>query len=57
MNKYVKACDVLIVVLMLIALEVFLGKLVKADMWVSIAAYWGVLTIKNFCEWRARKRK
>ena len=55
--KFKKASAALVIALMLIALEVFIGKLVDADMWISIALYWAVLTIKNFCDWRASRER
>ena len=52
---YKNISKILVPVLMLIALEVFIGKAFRADMWVSIAVYWLAVAIKNFCDWRGSK--
>lgn len=43
---------ILVIMLFLDALLVFVGKCFKADMWIPIAAYWFILTVKNFVDWK-----
>lgn len=45
----------LILALMFIALAVFTIKVFGGDGWLIIAAYWLVLTVKNFVDWRSAK--
>jgi hypothetical protein len=40
-----------------IALWVFIGKAQDEDMWLPIALYWAVLTLKNLCDWIGLRRK
>lgn len=42
----------LVLALFVIALIVFAGKLIGAEMWVPIALYWLVLAIKNYIDWQ-----
>lgn len=51
MNVYRKASNLLVLALMGIALWVFTGIAYDDAMWLAIALYWGVLTIKNLCDW------
>lgn len=51
MNVYRKASNLLVLALMGIALWVFVGKAYSEDMWLAIALYWAVLTVKNLCDW------
>ena len=53
MNVYRKASNLLVLALMGIALWVFVGKAYGEDMWLAIALYWAVLTLKNLCDWIA----
>lgn len=53
MNVYRKASNLLVLALMGIALWVFIGKAYGEDMWLAIALYWAVLTLKNLCDWIA----
>ena len=46
-----KVSAILVLALMAIALVVFVGKLSDKGMWLMIALYWGVLTVKNLCDW------
>lgn len=50
-NAYQKTSGLLVLALMAIALVVFVGKLSDKGMWLMIALYWGVLTVKNLCDW------
>lgn len=43
--------------LMLIALWVFIGKAQDKGMWLPIALYWAVLTLKNLYDWIDLRRK
>jgi hypothetical protein len=53
MNVYRKASNLLVLALMGIALWVFIGKAYDEDMWLAVALYWAVLTLKNLCDWIA----
>lgn len=53
MNAYRKASNLLVLALMGIALWVFIGKAYDEDMWLAVALYWAVLTLKNLCDWIA----
>jgi hypothetical protein len=53
MNVYRKASNLLVLALMGIALWVFIGKAYGEDMWLAVALYWAVLTVKNLCDWIA----
>jgi hypothetical protein len=53
MNVYRKASNLLVLALVGIALWVFVGKAYGEDMWLAIALYWAVLTLKNLCDWIA----
>ena len=53
MNVYRKASNPLVLALMGIALWVFIGKAYDEDMWLAVALYWAVLTLKNLCDWIA----
>jgi hypothetical protein len=53
MNVYRKASNLLVLALMGIALWVFIGKAYDEDMWLAVALYWAVLTVKNLCDWIA----
>ena len=53
MNVYRKASNLLVLALIGIALWVFVGKAYGEDMWLAIALYWAVLTLKNLCDWIA----
>jgi hypothetical protein len=53
MNVYRKASNLLVLALMGIALWVFVGKAYGEDMWLAVALYWAVLTLKNLCDWIA----
>lgn len=53
MNVYRKASNLLVLALMGIALWVFVGKAYGEDMWLLVAMYWAVLTLKNLCDWIA----
>ena len=57
MNRFRKTSNVLVLVLMLIALWVFVGKSNDKGMWLPIALYWAVLTIKNLCDWCSLKKQ
>ena len=53
MNVYRKASNPLVLALMGTALWVFIGKAYDEDMWLAVALYWAVLTVKNLCDWIA----
>lgn len=53
MNKWRQASNGLVLILMGIALAVFVGKARDEGMWLLIAMYWAVLTLKNLCDWIA----
>lgn len=42
----------LVLALMVIALVVFVGQVLRQNVWWLVAIYWGVLTAKNWCDWR-----
>lgn len=52
MRKLSQAC---VTLLMLDALWVCVGLMARADMWACIVAYWGILTVKNWADWRANR--
>lgn len=45
----------LVLVLMVIAGIVFIGQCLHGNVWLLVCAYWGVLTLKNYCDWSARQ--
>lgn len=50
------ATQVCILILLLIAVIVFGGVVQGRNMWMWIAGYWAVLSVKNYLDWRnARK--
>ena len=51
MSIYRKASNLLVLALIKIALLVFVGKACGEDMWLAVALYWAVLTVKNLCDW------
>lgn len=53
MNKLI---DILILVLMAIALTVFIFNLHGIAPWPLVAMYWLVLTVKNYADYRQRKK-
>ena len=53
MNKWRQASNGLVLILMGIALAVFVGNAYDEGMWLLIAMYWAVLTLKNLCDWIA----
>ena len=44
----------LVLALMVIAAVVFVGQVLRQNVWWLVCAYWGVLTAKNWCDWRAQ---
>ncbi len=48
--------DRLILLLMVIALTVFVFNLHSIAPWPLVAAYWAVLTVKNYVDFRERRK-
>ena len=44
----------LVLALMVIAAVVFIGQVLRQNVWWLVAIYWGVLTAKNWCDWRGQ---
>jgi len=42
----------LVLALMAIAAVVFVGQVLRQNVWWLVAIYWAVLTAKNWCDWR-----
>ena len=53
-HNFSKYSKILILALMIIALIVFIGQVLKLNCWLLICLYWLVLTIKNLFDWLAR---
>lgn len=52
-HNFAKYSKTLVLALMLIALIVFIGQVLKLNCWLLICLYWLVLTIKNLFDWLA----
>ena len=52
-HNFAKYSKILVLALMLIALIVFIGQVLKLNCWLLICLYWLVLTIKNLFDWLA----
>ena len=42
----------LVLALMVIAAVVFVGQVLRQNVWWLVAIYWGVLTLKNYMDWQ-----
>lgn len=53
-HNFAKYSKILVLALMLIALIVFIGQVLKLNCWLLICLYWLVLTIKNLFDCLAK---
>ena len=44
----------LVLALMVIAAVVFVGQVLRQNVWWLVSIYWLVLTAKNWCDWRGK---